>query len=478
MSLLAAAEQDRKTKTTPPKRIFPEDTQQTCIDLPGETVRCTVYKPKLEIMLRKHRDVIFELQLFNGMGYTVEADQNDFYSARDKKLFEFKKKHKIAFKDGERLHLWVSREFKGSLILKANGKVMGRYQPNSLDKNRYDDDPSTKPAPLIIVMKNEQPSTFAALPLAAHPAGSIGAGSTIGMGVLNYDPLAFSQPRSVSEQAQSMHVVEVKPGPDMPQQVADFFKQGGEQTALDANGIMTRNWLWVQMTGSVAYLSDNKPWIKEMWRQRFYLQRVKHKAGEKVYVVFKGSPGLRTFLSGTRYAATHAKVLAITAGAGTAAGLRHAAWEGAKGAMKKGGALTVIFATVINVAEWLVDYEERDPATGKPKKDFFDLVFKIGIDVVKAVISAAIGSLVMGGFVGLFALGAIALPVYLVVIGTVVAAVGVGYLIDLADKKTGATDKLNKLIRDPAKYLEDKLPRDYSGYGGAIENACSFGTGT
>lgn len=468
MSLLAAAEQDRKTKTTSPRRILPEDTQQTCIDLPGETVRCTVYKPKLEIMLRKHRDVIFELQLFKDMGYTVEADQSDFYSARDKKLFEFKKKHKIAFKDGERLHLWVSREFKGSLILKANGKVMARYQPNALDKNRYDAEPTTKPAPLIVVMKNEQSGTFAAPSLAASPERSTGADSIMGMGVLNYDAIAFSKPRSVSEQDQSMHVVEVKPGPDMPQQVADFLKSGGEQTALDANGIMTRNWLWVQMAGSAAYLSDNKPWIKEMWRQKFYLQRVNHKAGEKVYVVFKGNPGLRTFLSGTRYAATHAKVLAITAGAGTAAGLRHAAWEGAKGAMKKGAALTVVFATVINVAEWLVDYEERDPVTGKPKKDFFDLVLKIGVDVVKAVISAAIGSLVMGFLVGFGVVSGGAL----VVVGTIALAIGIGLGIDFVDKFTSGSEKLNSLMRGGSRHLEDKLPKDYLGYENAL---CSAG---
>lgn len=476
MSILAAAEQDAKARKAPPKRAVPEDTQQTCIDLPGETVRCTVVKPKLEIILRKHRDVIFELQLFKGMTYTVEADQSDFYSARDKKLFEFKKKHKVTFKDGERMHLWVSRDFKGSLILKANGKLFGRYEPNKLDILKYDADPATKPAPLIVAIKNDP---VASQPIASLPAVSnnslTGPGSKFG--IPSYEPLTFSQPKVNGNGAQSMHVVEVKPGKDMPQEVIDFFKHGGEQTALDSKGILTRNWLWIQIFGGLAYLGDNSPWIRDLWKEKFYLQKIKHKAGEKVYVVFKGSPGLRKFLTGTRYAADHAKVLAITAGAGSAAGLRHAAWDGAKGLAKKGGVLTVVFATLINIAEWLVDYEQRDPVTGKPKRDFFDLVFKIGVDIAKAVVSAAIGVLAMGSFVWLVTAGAAvfgltaAFPAVVIILGTIAVSIFVGYLIDDKDKETGATENLNKIIRDSTSYLKQKLSADYSGYGDDMVNS-------
>ena len=290
------------------------------------------------------------------------------------------------------------------------------------------------------------------------------------------------KPNAQSRVQQTMHVIEIKPGSDMPQQVADFFKKGGEQTALDSTGILTRNWLWIQIVGGAGYVSDNLPWIKELWKEKFYLQRVKHKAGEKVYVVFKGNPALRSFLSGTRYAATHAKVLAITAGAGTAAGLRHAAWEGAKGAVKKGGALTVVFATVINVAEWLVDYEERDLVTGKPKKDFFDLVFKIGVDIAKAVVSAALGAALVGGLImvaGAIAVAVTGVPLLVaastVVVGSVVAAVAVGIAIDLLDKKSGVTENLGKYIKQKASYLEEKMPRDYAGYSGSVDFGLAFG---
>jgi hypothetical protein len=472
MSILKAAQADRH----PPQKPLPPDTQKVCIDLPGEVIRCHVYKPKLQIMLRKHRDVIFDIELFKGMQYTVEADQSDFYNARDKKIVLVKSKQKATFKDGERMHLHVGRAFKGHLILKANGKVLARYTPNELDTKRYDDEPATKPAPLIVVMKNEpapKPTLTAAPPTpVARSSQRLDADWQ-----QPYAPLEFSKPRPASED-QSMHVVEIKPDdPNLPKEVADFFKKGGEQTAMDTTGILTRNWLWAQIVGGAGYVSDNKQWIKELWKEKFYLQRVMHKSGPKVYVVFKGNQGLREFITAARYGASHAKVIAITSGAGTVQGLRHAAWEAAKGSVKKAGLLALVFTVTLDTAEWLADYEERDPATGKPKKDIFDLCFKIGIDVAKAVVSAVIGSLLMGITAGLFITAGIALPAILIVVGAIAFAVGVGYAIDLLDKQTGATDKLNGAIRKAVEHLGSKMPGDYSGYDRSIETALQFGLG-
>ena len=462
----------------PSKPALPEDTQQACIDLPGEDVHCYIYKPKLQIMLRKHRDVIFEIALFKGMTYTVEADQSDFYNARDKKLVEFKKKHKVSFTDGERMHLWVARGFKGHLILKANGKVLGRYEPRALDNKWYDEEPTTKPAPLIFVMKNEPVATPSAK-LAAAMAHDRLPPDALAPWTPPQSPFELAISKTAAEQDQSMHVVEVKPGADTPQSVADFFKQGGEQTAVDTTGILTRNWLWAQITGSSAYFSDNKQWIKELWKEKFYLQRIVHKSGPKWYIVLKGNTGLREYLTAARYGTNHAKVIAITAGAGAASGLRHAAWEAARGSVKKAGFLALVFTITLDTAEWLADYEQRDPATGKPRKDLFDLMFKIGLDVAKAGISAAIGSLLIAAVLIVAAVIAptVALPAALIVVGAVVFAIGTGYGLDWLDKKTGATDKLNELIRKSAEHLENKMPNDYSGYEKSIETALQSGLG-
>ncbi len=470
MSVLKAIEADRQPKP----RALPPDTQQVCIDLPGEEIKCVVYKPKLEIMLRKHRDVIFDIQLFKGMSYTVEADQSDFYNARDKKIVLRRLKQSVSFKDGERLHLWVGREFKGALILKSNGKVLGRYEPNALDPLRYDADPKTKPAPLMVVMKNEPAATTAA-PRAgtAQTAPLATPNDPLGLGAAKADlfklPDGVLPQRNVCrpEDEQSMHVVEVKPTQDVPAQVAAFFKQGGEQTAIDTAGIMTRNWLLQQITGSAAFIGDNREWIKDLWEEKFYLQKVIHKSGPKWYIVFKGNAGLRQVLKGTRYGVENAKVIAITAGAGSAAGMRHAAWGATKGAFQKAGLLALVFTITLDTAEWLGDYEQRDPKTGKPKKDFFDLAFKIGVDVAKAGVSAAIGSVVMAALVGFGVVtGGLA-----VVVGAIFVAVAVGLVLDALDKKTGATDSLGGAIRKAIEYLKSKPSSDYTGYDGAADTA-------
>ena len=97
LSIFDSLEKDRnanqpKTKPLPPK------TQRVCIDLPGEEFSCYVTEPNVEVMLRKHRDVVFDIKLDNGASYSVEADQSDFYNARDKKLVERKKRHRVTFK--------------------------------------------------------------------------------------------------------------------------------------------------------------------------------------------------------------------------------------------------------------------------------------------------------------------------------------------------------------------------------------------
>lgn len=482
MGITDAMEPPKPSTTMPPP---PADTQRTCIDLPGERARCYLYKSKLQIVLRKHRDVIFDIDLGIGSTYTVEADQSDFYNARDKKLVEFKRKQKATFKDGERLHLWVSRKFKGHLLLKSDGKVLGRYEPNVIDRNQYDDDPKTKPAPLIVVM-NVNPATNKtgstpqanAKPRVCTPSNPEGLSAEELMRKPLYEQrlYALNSRRSTPTQravpeppkdAQDVHIVEVKDphGPGVPQQVGDFFKKGGEETAIDSNGVMTRNWLWSQIAGATAYYADNYKWINELWNQKFYIQKVVHKtAGTRWYIVFKGLPGLRDYITSARYGVLNPKVIAISSGAGSLSGVGHAAWDAAKGSLKKAGAVAVFFTIALDTAEWLGDYEQRDPKTGKPKKDFFDLAVKVGVDLAKAGLSAALGTIAMGVLVlaGVVTGGAV------VVVGAIVLSVAFGFALDWLDKKTGATDRAAQAARDTHQYLEKKLPADYAGYADAM----------
>ena len=134
-------------------------TQDVCIDLPGETVQCWRSSDKIRVVLRKHRDVIFDIALQPGALYTVES-KDEFYNPLLKKL-----SRTAGFMDGEQFHLWIGREFKEKLILKMNGRVIGSYTVSQLDSTSYGKDPRSKPEPLMIVMgKKEQSAPWICTP--------------------------------------------------------------------------------------------------------------------------------------------------------------------------------------------------------------------------------------------------------------------------------------------------------------------------
>jgi hypothetical protein len=433
----------------------------TCIDLPGEAVQCWKSNvTSVKVVLRKHRDVIFNIQIKTGAVYTLEAAYGDFYDARAKKLVP--KGSRISFHDGEIMHVWVSREFKGSLMLKSKNNVLGHYEPNVLDSVQHGSDPTIKPPPLIVTIGiNSQPIHSAVtIPQSNQGRRPVPIATNAGAGL-----------GSEATQNQTMHIVELKQSEtNVPKEIADFIKHGGEQTALDTTGLLTRNWLFGQIIGMGAYYNDNEPWIKELWREKFYLQKVVHKkVGAKWYIVLSGNPRLRTIFTAARYGSANTKLLTITSGFGSANGLRHATWSGIKGGFQKAGLLAVFATITLDVAEWLADYEQRDPVSGKPKKDFFDLAFKIGLDLAKVGISAVIATALMAGVIAFAAVaGTAALPVAAVIIGTIALSIGVGLLIDYVDKKTGASDKLNFAIRTTAEHLTVSAPKDYKNYQDAM----------
>lgn len=145
--------------------------QDVCIDLPGETVQCWRSSDKVKVVLRKHRDVIFDIHLQAGASYSVES-RGAFYCPVLKKLTR-----KVEFSDGNLCHVWVGREFKDALTLKRGSRVLGIYQVNTLDKTAYGGDPKTKPEPLMVVMgQKNPPASFVCTPEdpfgvgSAHPA--------------------------------------------------------------------------------------------------------------------------------------------------------------------------------------------------------------------------------------------------------------------------------------------------------------------
>lgn len=461
------------------------------IDLPGQTASC-VRSPgqkELYILLRQHRDVVFDVQINPGALYTVHAEKSDFYDNNTNLLVQHAKQEFAQFRDGERLHLWVPRNFKGSLLLKSNGLVLGRYNPNKMDSHDYGSHPADKPAPLIVTLR--KPLVFK--PQAA-PRPSFGEGA---------DRIMFTDdfltkhrtisPKTMEEaEDESVHIVEIsntRPTSVDPatrselRELFDFFAKGGDETALDATKVLTRNWILTQIMGSASYVVDEWPWIKKFFGQRFMVKRVGHKKGDKYYLVYKGSREMRAILVESSKRAAQSTVMSIARGMFKSEGVSHQAWGAAKGAYKlksASGGFMIVFTIGIDIAEWWNDASETDPKTGKPKKDLFDLFFKIGVDLVKAGIAALITTTFMASL-GIEIASYLALaslpPVALFVIGTIAVAIGVNYAIDWIDKKTGAIDALNQAMRDgykvlgeateqTIKILNKKAPQDYAGFTG------------
>ena len=127
----------------------------------------------------------------------------------------------------------------------------------------------------------------------------------------------------------------------------------------------------------------------------------------------------------------------------------------------KGGGVAVVLTICMDMAEWYKDYSEIG-LDGKRKKDFYDLAAKVGIDLIKGGIVAALTTATVATCLTVAATiaGAAAAPVILVVVGTIAVTVVLAYWIDRADKAiartVGAQDSsawLAKKARDTAEYL-------------------------
>ncbi|SHM98431.1 hypothetical protein SAMN05192549_103469 [Duganella sacchari] len=420
------------------------------IDLPGQPIQCWIGDAeKIQVILRKSRDVIFDIHLFNGKSYSVRAEMSDMYDTRTKKLIH--PREEIFFQDGEILHLQIGRNFKGKILLFESKKQLGAYSISQLDPIIESLDPTFKPAPISIIIKSDQ--FFVEKPFS----------------VMQLDGSITTPTYNDCEAESFLQIVEINVSEkDVPHEIADIFKKGGEKEIVTSGGVLTRNWIMNQVVAQSGYASDNVHWMKELWKDKIILKSIEHKnSGRKMYVILTGSTRVRRLLKASRYGVINTKVLAFSYGAGTANGLRHASWTAAKGNFRRGGLAALLFTITLDIAEWTEDYEQRDPVTGKPKQDISDLFTKIGIDISKNVVNSVISSSLI--WMALTFLGGA--PLIAIIIGTVAITVLVGWNVDFLDKKFGVTEKALKAMKESSSKLENKLKKDYEGYSSAVTQA-------
>jgi hypothetical protein len=407
--------------------------QEHCINLPGETVQCWIGggTDKLKVILRKHRDVVFDIHLGNEKTYTLETTESDFYSVRDKKLLLAAQQGKVTFKDGERMHVWVSRGFRGALVLKSGDQVIYKVEPKNWDAHPYGDDPTEKPAPIIVAIgSNTAPSQF---PSKLQPRD---------------EPTQSATPRPViaaSVDSSPAHgfmcpVVCVIDGKveGMPTDIVEHFKKGGDHSAfsdVDPNHVATRNWIWGQAAGAGAYIKDNWEWLRASLDGKtskgFQLVKAQvHYVRGKVRFYFSGYSNSNTIFGRGGFGPAHDRIMTIFSGVGKTKSTFGASVKSIAGAFEKSALVSFIFGAATAISEWKDDVH----------KDGYDLAAALITTTIKAILAGALVTLAVAAIVWLVMIifGA-GIPV--IVVGALIIGVGflVNYVVEAADKAIGRT---------------------------------------
>lgn len=447
-----------------------EEVQQVCIDLPGESVQCWRSRDKLRVVLRKHRDIVFDLRLNQPGSYTVESTRSHFYHADKKRLRPAGPKGALAFSDGEKVHIWVSREFQGELLLKYDGRLMMRLEPNAVDQRHYDETPRAKPAPIIVSLGQKR------------VAPAVGEGKRKWPQDLDGQhgrPHAIPQP-AAAPVGDEHALVCVCDGSlkGAPKKVLDALAKGGGKSGLtdiDPNEVATRNWLLGQLAGTTAYVADNWEWLRESIDRRTHTgmrlvrAQVRNVRG-KVRFYFSGYSRLNAVFGPGGFGPANERIVTIFAGVGKTSSSFEAIGKGVLGTLKGNALVSLIFSSATSYAEWKADLT----------KDGYDLSATLLMGLIKALVVAALTVAVVALLLLCFVIGfGVGVPVLAVGAMTLLVGVGVSYAVDAWDKAAGRelADKPNSdgvagviapAIREAAQRIEatwrqlrELFPRDY-----------------
>lgn len=420
--------------------------QEHCIDLPGESVQCWIggSTDKLKVILRKHRDVIFDIHLGNAKTYTLESTESDFYNPRDKKLVYGARHDKVAFTDGERFHVWISRGFQGSLVLKLEDRVIYKVEPNQWDRHKYSDDPKEKPAPIIIAIGGDTPRQSSSKNATPQSIRSVSPKSAASAQVIT--PVNAGSIHAPDLSCPVVCVIDGKVE-GMPAHIAEHFKKGGDQSGfsdIDPNHVATRNWIWGQLAGTSAYVKDNWEWLRASLDSRtsqgFKLVKAQvHYVRGKVRFYFSGYSNSNTVFGRGGFGPSHERIMSIFAGTGKTASTFGSTLKGIAGTFKQNALVSFIFGTATAYAEWKDDVN----------KDGYDFAASLIITTIKAILVAAVTTLVVAAIVWLVMI-AFGAALSVIAVGAITIGVGfvANYLIEAADKLAGRTITHNQSNTD------------------------------
>jgi len=449
--------------TSPRSKSAVPTVQDVCIDLPGDAVQCWRSAEKIRVVLRKHRDVIFDINLRSDALYTVES-KTKFYNPVLKKL-----SNKADFFDGDRCHIWVGREFKDKLILKMNGSILGAYEVHRLDAASYGANPKTKPEPLLIVIGQRESS----VPFICTPEDRFAIGALQSSLASPMEPklsilkdlgtkFDYSYLRHSVEVEEYVAVTEAAPDEIQPQALQKLQNNNSVEGNVDQIFLPPKTGsssvLYTALFTTAGYMSNNTFLTGNFFKESAgYLIEHFHKLNEigmKVRIDGKVKGKYRVALKGYLVSDVWGKMTgAVTklevAHRNYPTGSKGAAFlDGGFGKTGKagyGGYKRIIATSAANfksglkiqgigtIIDLIVDvnavyFDE------KGSKDFSEFLGRAGVSIAKAGVTAALGSafaaLGTAGLALVFSAGA---PVILVAAVVVAGFIGAAMLVDMVD---------------------------------------------
>ncbi|VWD04669.1 hypothetical protein BLA18112_04233 [Burkholderia lata] len=369
------------------------------VDLPDQLPRRSML-PGVNnlVVIRKTRDVVFDIKLNDGATYLLESDGDLFWSVAQGGSVK-----KSTFKDGEVAYFRVSREFRGDLILRKDGFIVGRYNSREFDEcsqRKCSQDPLDKPVPFVVVNRDVGVNVF---------DGTNGVVSDRGSKSVE-DEHPF-----ISVVDASLDVLE-----NSSREIYSFFQKGGDSgtgiVSLDPFGVANRNWLLGIAATTYGNARDNWEWLSEcIKRERngtFRLVQVRlQKMGGRLYFYFSGFRRGDAFFTPGRFGVQNPKIVAIF-GAAEMAG---AIGTSVRSLVTRNALIAFGFSSATAYAEW----------TANAKKAGYDLVATLLTNTLKYFLAGVLSGIVRWVIFLVFGLSVAASWSALFVGGVVVVAVSV-----------------------------------------------------
>lgn len=320
-------------------------------------------------------------------------------------------------------------------MLKSDDHVIYKVEPNKWDQQEYSDDPREKPAPIIIGIGTNTTTSAASKKMAQQSFFSASPKLTL--------PSPIVMPiRETCMHAPDLScpVICIVDGmvEGMPAHIVEYFKKGGDRSGfsdIDPNHVATRNWIWGQSTGALAYAKDNWEWLRasldgKISKEFKLLKAQVHYVRGKVRFYFSGYSNSNTVFGRGGFGPSHDRIMTIFAGAGKTKSTFGSALKGIAGTFENTALVSFIFGAATAIAEWKDDVH----------KDGYDLAAALITTTIKSILSAAVAALVTAIIVWLvmIAFGA-AIPVIAIGAISLCIAIVANYLIEPADKLAGRT---------------------------------------